>query len=202
MNSLLFLYLGTQLGVTFFNTLLRSFRHSKDAGLSRLGEHAPRFEKNADRWEKHWLEIVGLMTLIGGAFQITTITSAVLIYQNLFTAFTPLSAAYIGVTGICYILLATSLPVILSEYYADRITLWGLPIADLVYRVLFPLSFLISAVERMLHLQLAHSKESGNRPSAGDEILTLVEQTRDHELDDEERHFIRSALEFGETITR
>jgi putative hemolysin len=202
MNSLLFLYLGTQLGVTFFNTLLRSFRHSKDAGLSRLGEHAPRFEKNADRWEKHWLEIVGLMTLIGGAFQITTITSAVLINQNLFTAFTPLSAAYIGVTGICYILLATSLPVILSEYYADRITLWGLPIADLVYRVLFPLSFLISAVERMLHLQLAHSKESGNRPSAGDEILTLVEQTRDHELDDEERHFIRSALEFGETITR
>lgn len=189
-------------GVSFFNSLLRSFRHSQDAGLTRLGEHAPRFEKNAARWEKHWLEIVGLMTLIAGACQITTISSAVLLYLDYFDGFTPLGLLLVGISGVGYILLATSVPVVLSEYYADRITLWGLPLADVIYRVLFPLSFLISAVERMLHLQLSHSKKTGNRPSAGDEILTLVEQTRDHELDDEERHFIRSALEFGETITR
>ncbi|MDF3128217.1 hemolysin family protein [Kiritimatiellaeota bacterium B1221] len=202
MNSIYPLCLTSLFGVTFFNTLLRSFRHSQDAGLIRLGELSPRFEKNAERWEKHWLEIVGLMTLIGGAFQITTIASSVLIYLELFKTFNALSGLVIFISGICYILLATSLPVVLSEYYADRITLWGLPVADVFYRVLFPFSFVISTVERMLHIQLAHNKDSGNRPSAGDEILTLVDQTRDHELDAEEKHFIRSALEFGETITR
>ncbi|MGA0333680.1 MAG: hemolysin family protein [Kiritimatiellia bacterium] len=202
MNPLITLCLSTLLGVTFFNSLLRSFRHSQDAGLVRLGELSPRFEKNAARWEANWLGIVGLMTLIGGTFQITTISTAVLLYLRTFGEWTPAGVLVILLCGLVYILLATSLPVVLSEYYADRITLWGLPIADLFYRVLFPLSFVISTVERLLHIQLAHSTDSGNRPSAGDEILTLVEQTRDHELDAEERHFIRSALEFGETIIR
>ncbi|WFB35008.1 hemolysin family protein [Kiritimatiellota bacterium B12222] len=202
MNTYIPLGIGTLLGVTFFNTLLRSFRHSHEAGLTRLQELSSRFERNADRWEKQWLGITGLVTLIAGACQITTIVTAVIIYQDWFDHLQAVSIPLILLCGVLYILLATSLPVVLSEYYADRITLWGLPFADLLYRVLFPLAIVISTVERMLHLQLAHSEDSGNRPSAGDEILTLVEQTRDHELDDEERHFIRSALEFGETITR
>ncbi|MGA0369402.1 MAG: hypothetical protein ACO3N7_08135, partial [Kiritimatiellia bacterium] len=169
MNPLITLCLSTLLGVTFFNSLLRSFRHSQDAGLVRLGELSPRFEKNAARWEANWLGIVGLMTLIGGTFQITTISTAVLLYLRTFGEWTPAGVLVILLCGLVYILLATSLPVVLSEYYADRITLWGLPIADLFYRVLFPLSFVISTVERLLHIQLAHSSDSGNRPSAGDE---------------------------------
>jgi len=202
MNPLLMSCAASLIGVTFFNSLLRSFRHSQDAGFTRLGEISPRFKKNAERWESHWPGIFGMMTLIGGVFQILTIASAVLLYLQLFGEFSALGGAVIVAWGIVYILFATSLPLVLSEYYADRITLFSLPVADLFYRVLFPLSFIITLVERMLHLQLSHNKDTGNRPSAGDEILTLVEQTRDHELDAEERYFIRSALEFGETITR
>lgn len=202
MNSHLTLCISSLIGVTFFNSLLRSLRHSREAGLTRLGEISPRFEKNADRWEKHGPEIVGLMTLIAGALQISTIGSAFLLYMNWVGELNVYGAVAMIAFGVFYILLATSLPVVLSEYYADRITLWGLPFADLLYRILFPLAFIISTVERLLHLKLAHNEDSGNRPSAGDEILTLVGQTRDHELDAEERHFIRSALEFGETITR
>lgn len=202
MNPLITLCLSSLLGVTFFNSILRSLRHSKEAGLTRLGESSPRFEKYAERWEKHWLEIIGLLTLISGFCQISTISASVLLYQEWFETIQAVGIPVILLSGIAYILLATSLPVVLSEYYADRITFWGLPFADILYRILFPLSFTISAVERLLHLQLSHDDILGNRPSAGDEILTLVEQTRDHELDAEERHFIRSALEFGETITR
>ncbi|MDA3874306.1 MAG: hemolysin family protein [Kiritimatiellae bacterium] len=202
MNPLLSLCLGCLLGIGILNTLLRSFRHSHEAGLYRLSEKSPHFRRNVERWEKHWLEIIGLMTLIAGTCQITTIGTAFLLYQVWFDQFTLLSAAAMAAYGLAHILLATTLPVVISEYYADRITLRGLPVAAVLYRLLFPLAFLISVVERGLHLHLASDDDKGNRPSAGDEILTLVEQTRDHELDAEERYFIRSALEFGETITR
>src|SRR5690606_29350353 len=102
MNSIYLLCFSTLLGVTFFNTLLRSFRHSQDAGLTRLGDLSPRFAKNAERWEKHWLEIVGLMTLIGGTFQITTIAAAVLIYLEMFEAFTAVAGGMILFAGVCY----------------------------------------------------------------------------------------------------
>ncbi len=202
MNPLLSLCLGCLLGIGLLNTLLRSFRHSHEAGLYRLSEKSPHFRRHVERWEKHWMEILGLMTLIAGTCQITTIGTAFLLYLDWFDQITLVGAAAMAAYGLAHILLATTLPVVFSEYYADRITLRGLPVAAVLFRLLFPLAFLISVVERTLHLHLASEDDQGNRPSAGDEILTLVEQTRDHELDAEERYFIRSALEFGETITR
>lgn len=202
MNPLLSLCLGCLLGIGLLNTLLRSFRHSHEAGLYRLSEKSPHFRRHVEHWEKHWMEILGLMTLIAGTCQITTIGTAFLLYLDWFDQITLVGAAAMAVYGLAHILLATTLPVVFSEYYADRITLRGLPVAAVLFRLLFPLAFLISVVERTLHLHLASEDDQGNRPSAGDEILTLVEQTRDYELDAEERYFIRSALEFGETITR
>jgi CBS domain containing-hemolysin-like protein len=202
MNSLLTFCISCLVGISLFNILIRSFRHSHEAGLYRLGEKSAYFQRNITRWEKHWMEILGLMTLIAGSFQITTIGTAFLLYLEWFETFTPLGCLAMAAYGLSHILLATTLPVVFSEYYADRITLRGLPLADILLRLLFPLAFLVSVVERTLHLHLASEDDQGNRPSAGDEILTLVEQTRDHELDAEERYFIRSALEFGETITR
>jgi CBS domain containing-hemolysin-like protein len=201
-NPLLSTCLGSLIGVSLLHTLLRSLRHSHEAGFTRLGEKSPRFERMAGIWEQHWLGITGLLTLISGACQLATIGSAFLLFERWTGLMNPVALLGIAGYGLINILLCTSIPVVLSEYYADRITLRGLPVAWVLYRILLPLSLLVSLVEKLLHVQLSGGDEEGNRPSAGDEILTLVEQTRDHELDADERSFIRSALEFGETITR
>lgn len=202
MNTLYAVCAGSLLGASFFNTLLRSFHFSHEAGLSRLGEKSSRFQKTARRWEKRWLEMIGLVNLLAGGLQIVTIGSAFLVYRELFQGVTPLGVAAALAYGFVNILLIRSLPVVMAEHYADRVTMLGLPLTGALFWFLYPLSWLLSTIERLLHLRLGSENEQGNRPTAGDEILTLVEQTKDHELDDEERDFIRSALEFGETITR
>ena len=202
MNPLLGVCLFSLVGASLFNTLLRSLRHSHEAGFTRLGEKSPRFERMSETWEARWLGITGLLTLFAGVCQLATIGSAFLLFDQWTTTTSPLGLAGLAGYSLLNILLSRSVPVVISEYYADRITLRGLPVAWVLYRLLFPLSLLISLVEKVLHFKLASDDDEGNRPSAGDEILTLVEQTRDTELDADERSFIRSALEFGETITR
>jgi CBS domain containing-hemolysin-like protein len=201
-NPLIGICIGCLLGTSVFNTLLRSLRHSHEAGFTRLGEKSSTFEKKAELWELRWLGITGLLTLIAGSFQLATIGSAFLLFEQWTEAVTLPALLALAAYGLLHIFVCTSIPVVLAEYYADRITLTGLPVAWFLYRILFPFSLIIYLVEKLLHGQFSAGDDEGNRPSAGDEILTMVEQTRDHELDADERSFIRSALEFGETITR
>lgn len=201
MNPLISISLASLCGASLFNSLLRSFRHSHEGGLSRLGEKSHRFERLAERWEEKWHGITGLLTLFAGMCQLVTIGAAVL-FLNPMESTGVATYLWLAGYGLLNILVCTSLPGILAEYYADRITLRGLPIIWVLYRITFPLSLLVSLVEKSLHVKLSAEEDEGNRPTAGDEILTLVEQTQDHELDADERSFIRSALEFGETITR
>ena len=202
MSTLLPICLLSLLATSFFNTLLRALHASHEAGFSRLGEDSPRFRKQEPRYERNWLRMIGLATLLAGSFQIVTIGAAVRIVLEHLTGPFWTGGIFIAVYGLFNILLSRTLPVVLAEQYADRITVNGLPALALLTRLLFPLAVLMAAVERVLHLHLASPNEEGYRPSAGDEILTLVEQTKDHELEDDEREFIRSALEFGDTITR
>lgn len=202
MTSLLIACAGALLATCLFNTFLRAFHASHEAGLYRLGEVSPRFRKKEAFYEANWLRLVGLATLLAGTAQIATIGAAFLLYTRHLR--TPLwtGPLFLAAYGLANILLSRTLPVVLAEHYADRITQGGLPLMRTAYRLLFPLAWAMAFFERVLHLRLASSDEKGNRPTAGDEILTLVEQTRPHELDDDERAFIRSALEFGETIAR
>jgi CBS domain containing-hemolysin-like protein len=205
MNTLLILCSTSLLGAALFNTLLRSLRYSGEAGLSRLPEKFPRFDATLRRWEKRWPEIISVVTLLAVSLQIATIWSAV----NLYDIYAEqvggpiwLGVAAVALYTLLNITLTRTLPGVLSEHYADRITVHTLPLCGLLYFIFWPLAFLITWIEKILHLRLGSKTDEGNRPSAGDEILTLVEQTHDHELDEEEKDFIRSALEFGETITR
>jgi len=202
MNTLLTLSLGCLFGISFFNTLLRSFRNSHEAGLSRLSGKSAAIAKHITRLDTRWLEVTGLITLLGGICQLTTIASTILLLQPLLESDPGMGWGLGFCYGLVNIVMTYTLPVVLAEHYADRVTLVCLPFVSWLHRILFPFALLISSLERALHLHLGSSQDAGNRPSAGDEILTLVEQTRDYELDDEERDFIRSALEFGETITR
>lgn len=187
---------------SLFNTLLRAFHASHEAGLYRLGENSPRFRQREPFYDKNWLRLIGLSTLLAGSAQILTIGAAFLVYSRYWREPLWVGALFLAGYGLVNILLSRTLPVVLAEHYADRISHAGLPFMRQVYRLLFPLAMAMAFFERVLNLRLASSNEKGNRPSVGDEILTLVEQTQDHELDDDERAFIRSALEFGETIAR
>ncbi len=202
MNSLLLLCAGSLLASTAFNTLLRALRTSGEAGLSRLPEKIPAFARAQRRWEPRWPEIIAILTFFAVGFQITTIWAAVTLYNQAFPSLGWSGIATTALYTLLNITLTRTLPGVLSEHYADRITVHTLPFCGLLFLLLFPLAFLISGIERVLHLRLGSRTDEGNRPSAGDEILTLVDQTHDHELDEEEKDFIRSALEFGETITR
>lgn len=202
MNDLWIIAIAALLGASLFNTLLRSLRFSGEAGLVRLVEKKPRLARPIQRWGKHWGELIAVSTLLAVSSQIAAVWSAVLLFQQAFPETEYWSFGIVAVYTLLNITLTRTLPGVLAEHYADRITSTSLPVCGVLFWLLFPLAFLISGLEKILHLRLATSSEDGNRPSAGDEILTLVEQTEDHELDDEERDFIRSALEFGETITR
>jgi len=202
MNDLWTIGASALLLASLFNTLLRSLRFSGEAGLSRLAEKQPKFARHLPRWAKAWNEIIAVTTLIAVSSQIAAIWSAVLIFHRTFPETQIWGLLAVAVYTLLNITLTRTLPGVLAEHYADRITLTALPVCGILFWLLFPLAYFISGLEKLMHLRLAGSVEEGNRPSAGDEILTLVDQTRDPELDAEERDFIRSALEFGETITR
>lgn len=192
----------TLLAAGCFNTLLRSARSSGEAGLTRLAEKKPKLEKSQKRWEKRWPDLLHVLTLLAVSAQIATIWSAVLLYQEAFPGTEPTGLVAVALYTLINISITRTLPGVLTEHFADRITLAFLPLGRVFLTILFPLGRLLSGFETLLHLRFADNQGEGNRPSAEDEILTLVEQTQDHELDDDERDFIRSALEFGETITR
>lgn len=190
------------LAAGFFNTLLRSLRSSFEAGLSRLADHHPRFDKSRARWEPRWREILSVLTFLAVTAQTGTIWTGVLLFQEMFRGPDVLGFTSVAVFVVLNVTITRTLPGVLMEHYADRITRVFLPVGGALYWMLLPAAMLISGVERLLHLRLAGGPSEGNRPSAEDEILTLVSQSEDQELDEDERDFIRSALEFGETITR
>ncbi len=203
MKSLILSCIGFLLATGAFNTLLRALRLSAEGGLQRLSEHHPGMASTLKNRERRWPELLATLTLIAGSFQIANIWTSVLIFQH--PGFPEAGwASPVFVMG--YILLnvsvTRSLPTILSEHFADRITLLFLPLCGVLTWIFFPLAFAFTFAEKHLIHRLQDKHQEGNRPSAEDEILTLVEQTRDTELEEEERDFIRSALEFSETITR
>jgi putative hemolysin len=201
MNPLPLLSVGMLLGAGAFNTLLRSLRFSGEAGLSRLSEKQPKFARAEKRWGAKWMEIISVITLLAVCCQIGTIWASVTLF-NLYLVPDATGLVVVGLYTLLNIALTRTVPGVVAEHYADRITLAMLPLCGLLYWLLFPFAFLLGGIERILHLRLAGNPEQGNRPSAEDEILTLVDQSSNHDLDEDERDFIRSALEFGETITR
>lgn len=201
MNSLFALSTAALMGAGAFNTLLRSLRFSGEAGLARLSEKQPKFARAEKRWGSKWMEIISVITLLAVCCQIAAIWSAVTLF-NLHLTPDAFGLVIVALYTLLNIALTRTVPGVVAEHYADRLTLALLPICGLLFWLLFPFAFILTSIEKVLHLRLAGSPDEGNRPSAEDEILTLVDQTHNHELDEDERDFIRSALEFGETITR
>ena len=185
-----------------FNVLHRAFHVSCEAGLGRFRERSNRTARTIDRWEPRVASISGMLLFLAGVAQISAVWFAVNVHDSLRLEQPQLAWIWVAGFTFLFILFVRVLPPALSSHYADRITVSVLPSIGLLSQVLFPVSFVMQRLEMLVTLQVATNSREAHRPSAEDEILNLVDLSEADGLEEDEKEIIRSALEFGDTITR
>jgi len=183
----------------FWAALLAAFRETGNAGVARLAEKEPKAKERLERWEPRWNLLCTTLRFCLTLFEIAAVYFAV----QAVNLRTPWQAAglILGMT-LLYIVFIRVIPFVLAESYADRLSLRFLPLAILLTRVLTPLVWPLYAIERGLLSHALTRFDDEDRPSAEEEIMTLVEQADEKDIEEEERDIIRSVFEFGETVAR
>ena len=183
----------------FWSILFAAFRETGNAGISRLKDKRPEQEKTFEHWAPRWNLLRTTLRFCLTLFEIT----AVYLALKVFTPQNPLPwVGLLLLMALLYMIFIRVIPFVLAESYADRLSLAFLPFVIALTRLLTPLVWPIYAMERGLLARALSSSDEDDRPSAEEEIMTLVEQTDTDELDEEERDIIRSVFEFGETVVR
>jgi CBS domain containing-hemolysin-like protein len=166
---------GWMLATSFFATLYASLLVSQEAGLERLAEKYPAATESIERNRVRWnlLRLAVFLAAIG------TLMAAVF---SCVQALDPESAGHPWKLGMVLVAATVGLvlaleiiPRVLSEGYADLISMRGLPIAVLLSRLLFPLAYPLTRLEQKLMTWTMSEADGDNRPSHEDEILYLVE---------------------------
>lgn len=180
-------------------SIFTSLRFTGDAGVSRLFEREGRNIKLLEFWKNRWNLLCKTSRLL---LTLTTISTFILFYLALHDCDLWFMGATLFLLALVYMLIARVIPYVLSESYADRISLAALPIIGvltvLMYGFVWPLQFI---EDRLLHHAMSTSDEE-DRPSTEDEIKSLIEESDEERLEEEEREIIRSVFEFGETVAR
>lgn len=116
------------------------------------------------------------------------------------TSLANLIAIGVGVL-VVYGLLVRFIPRAIANAYADRVSLATLPLNSMLYWPIALATLPAFAIRNGLgKIFPEHHTES--RPSTEDEILSMVEHSLDEDLEEGEREMIKSALEFGDTVSR
>lgn len=180
-------------------SICTSLRFTGDAGVPRLIDRNGRHTKRLEFWQHRWGLLCKAARLL---LTVATIGTSILFYLALRDCEPWFMAAALFFLSLCYMLFARIIPHVLSESYADRISLAALPfvgvLALLMFLFLWPLQFI---EDRLLHHAMSASAED-DRPSPEDEIKSLIEETDEEDLEEEEREIIRSVFEFGDTVAR
>jgi putative hemolysin len=180
-------------------TIFTSLRFTGDAGLPRLIEREGRQTARLKFWQTRWALLCKTARLL---LTLTAIATFILFYLALHNCEIWFMATALFFLSLFYMLIARVIPHVLSESYADRISLIFLPLTGLLtllmYVFVWPLQFI---EDRLLHHAMSASAEE-DRPSPEDEIKSLIEETDEEDLEEEEREIIRSVFEFGDTVTR
>ncbi len=104
--------------------------------------------------------------------------------------------------ALAYMLIARVIPHVLSESYANRISLAALPLIGTLTLIMYGFVWPLQFIEDRLLSHAMSTSDDEDRPSTEDEIKSLIEETDEEELEEEEREIIRSVFEFGETVAR
>lgn len=183
-------------------TLHHAFLRTGDAGIDRLTQKFPDMEKYRF-WTTRWdILCTSLMILwIFMAFGSVILWFRFCMPEPLAWSLARTMAA--GLPALFALTFALHIiPVVLSESYADRITLTFLPVAISLAVPLYGVAWPLARLENRLLSLFITGAEDIDRPTSEDEIRSLVEQASEDELEEEERQLIRSVFEFGETVTR
>ena len=192
--SLVFLFLAGLLASIF-----ASLRYTGDVGLPRLHARSGRRAKLLAAWQNRWDLLCKttrhLLTLVAMA--------TFIFYYMAFASCTPLiQFGALFLLSLVYMVAARIIPHVLSESYADRISLWALPFVGPVTLLLYPLVWPMQRIEDRLLSHAMSASDEEDRPSTEDEVISLIEDTDEQDLEEEEREIIRSVFEFGETVAR
>ncbi len=192
--SLITLFLASALASIF-----TSLRFTGDAGLPRLMERNGHNIKLLAYWKDRWNLLCKTARLL---LTLTAIATFILFYLALRDCGFWWMSAGLFILSLIYMLVARIIPHVLSESYADRISMAALPLFGALtlalYAFVWPLQFI---EDRLLRHAMSASDEE-DRPSTEDEIKSLIEETDEEELEEEEREIIRSVFEFGDTVAR
>jgi len=183
----------------FWSVLFAAFRETGNAGILRLTEKRPEAKIRIEYWAEHWTLLRTALRFFLTLFEST----AAGLSLHVFNLTHPLQwAALLLMMVILYMVFIRVIPFVLAESYADRLSLTFLPLVAGITRLLFPLVWPVYAMEKGLLARALSSSDEEDRPTAEEEIMTLVEQSNTDELEKEERDIIRSVFEFGETVAR
>ncbi len=191
--------LATLLLAGLLASIFTSLRFTGNAGLPRLIERDGRQTKRLQFWQHRWGLLCKTARLL---LTLSALSTFILFYRALQDCALWFMLPSLFLLSLFYMLVARIIPHVLSESYADRISLAALPgigtLTLLMYLFVWPLQFI---EDRLLHHAMSTSDEE-DRPSPEDEIKSLIEETDEEDLEEEEREIIRSVFEFGETVTR
>ncbi|MCU0857521.1 MAG: hemolysin family protein [Pontiellaceae bacterium] len=203
MNEIDFHYLAGSMAALllagFWSVLYSAFRKTGNAGILRLAEKKPQAKARLEQWAGRWNLLRTTLRVGLTFFEITAV------YFAFHAVEFPMFVEWIGLVLIMtplYLILIRVIPFVLAESYADRLSLFFLPLVIGFTRLLTPFVWPIYAMERGLLARVISSADDDDGPTPEEEIMTLVEQADDEELEEEEREIIRSVFEFGDTVVR
>lgn len=180
-------------------TVYTSLRFTGDAGLPRLIERDGRKTKLLKSWQSRWNLLCKTARLL---LTLTAIATFILFYRALQDCETWFMGGTLFLLSLVYMLMARVIPHVLSESYADRISLAALPMIGSVTMVMFIFVWPLQFIEDRLLQHAMSTSDEEDRPSTEDEIKSLIEETDQEELEEEEREIIRSVFEFGDSVAR
>jgi len=181
-----------------FKTVLCSFRETEDGGIGRLREKYPNLAKRTSLYEERWGLMTATLSLLVVLAQVGAVVLLLLGGRALALAPAGMLAAF-ALLVLLELLFVEMLPEILADKLSDRLSVAALPLtiaaSFLFMLVLIPLRALGSAIDKRLLSGIG----AQNRPSAEDEIISLMEQAEAEDMELHEKEFIRSVFEFDET---
>lgn len=193
-------------GCMVCNLLYHCFELTGSAGISRLyhddrGFEIENLKHRLSPWEARWPRLTAALLALTVACQLAaSISLGIGIMRDEMTVHH--TAAVIAIYLATYFISIKLIPRAIANAFADRISVGTLPLLSLLYWPITiltaPAWLLQSAVAKILKAQ----QHPAARPSAEDEILQMVEHSRDRDLEEGEREMIKSALEFGDTVVR
>ena len=205
MNRFILAALLTTLLAVLCRTVHLSLRRSGKAGTERLKERYPKSAGRIERWQRSWPQLTHTFVVLSVLCQFCTGVLIGLAIANWLPGKWMLAVA---VAAGFYVLSLTGLHALtrgISLRMADLISVKSLPAAGLVHRLLLPLTIPLYWLDQSL-IDALNEQQNGNdsdhSPSAEDEILSVVNQSDDEDLEDEERRMIRRALKLDDTLVR